>query len=138
MRSVFRNLLQGPSLTMLREVLAKGIVPSTVSSPEWQWGSSEHKAAPADIQDFLNGKGATMFRREDQGGPNQHEFPAMIEHIKQDLKLLPSTGPVTEYTPEHMVQLESVLAARTAQEAPLILGRASPRTRSGLGMPRLV
>jgi hypothetical protein len=47
----------------------------------WEFGCSEHKAAPDAVRSCLDEHEAMEFRPRDDSGPCRHEFPAMVEHL---------------------------------------------------------
>jgi hypothetical protein len=47
----------------------------------WEFGCSEHKAAPDAVCSCLDDHEAMEFRPRDDSGPCRHEFPAMVEHL---------------------------------------------------------
>jgi hypothetical protein len=64
-------------------------------------------AAPASVQQALNGHEAMTYRAPNEGGGSRHEFPALLRHLLG--RLVPSSGaaagaPVTRAAPIETAQ----------------------------------
>ena len=98
------GVLEGTHLSQFEEALAqdraKGadrvVMVCRTSSEGWVFGAEENPeiaAAPAEVQQALNGHEAMTFRAPSNSG-SRHEFPALLKNLLDRLAPSCSTGPV--------------------------------------------